>query len=318
MLHQLLTRTKMLPPSKNATIRMLLLLRLQVFLTGQQLSGLVTAFQSPSAWHQTPWASTTHSWTPPGPLSSTKLFRQKSKWDDLEDEDDEDEDPILAAHDMKYIPRNVQRQHFNFNAIYQIGGKELTSDVYVPEPDGSETFWFVGKVARTSDVSVEQAVARQWPLICEHAALLRPQELWPSRANLDAWIAPGDSEIEVAYNRPDVVFTKMSKDVDGASEIKHNLIGFQGERYEQGEGMGFRTHRTPDGKPAKPEIQTPEAPAMTNEEDDNEEENAFSKKQFRSPTDEELKKSQDTLKDKNMNIEELYEEQQKREGTLDQ
>ena len=186
----------------------------------------------------------------------------------------------------------------------------MTNDVYIPEPDSDGVFWFVGKVARISDISVEQAVARQWPLIVVHAANLRPVELYPNRKNLEIWIAPGDTELDVAYNRPEVVFQKMSPEVEGAKEVKSNMIGFQGEVYDKGEGMGFRTWRTDDGKPSKPEIQTPEAPAF-NAEDASEQ---FSDERFRAPTEEELEKLQAALKDKNMDISQLYEEQQKQEG----
>ena len=53
------------------------------------------------------------------PISSTQLFRKSdSKWDNLVDEEDEDQaDLIKARPDMKYLPRNIQRQHQNFVAI---------------------------------------------------------------------------------------------------------------------------------------------------------------------------------------------------------
>lgn len=241
---------------------------------------------------------------------STKLFREPSKWDNLVDEDDEEE-LLPAPPDMKYVPRNVMRQHQNFFDIREAGGKEMTNDIYVPEPN-SDIFWFVGKIARVSDVTVEQAVARQWPLIEQHAANLRPIELFPSRGHLELWVAPGDSEMEVAYNKPDLKFIKMEKEAEGAAAIKSNRIGFQGEIYEKGAGMGFRSCRKPNGSPAKEEIQGPDVPAPGVEDD-----TEYSEEKYRAPTEEELKKLQETLKEKNMDISDLYEQQQQREGNSD-
>ena len=169
----------------------------------------------------------------------------------------------------------------------------MTNDVYVREP-GEETFWYTGKVARVTDVTLEQAVARQWPLIEQHAANLRPIELFPSRGRLEVWTAPGDSELEVAYNRPTLQMKKMEKNVDGADTIKNSLIGFQGEVYQKGE-EGFRSWRTEDGFPARPEIN----PGGEN----------------RPPTDEEMAQLQRELEGKDIN--EIYEEQERRkaEGT---
>ena len=136
---------------------------------------------------------------------SNTCLSSSSKWDNLVDEDDEG--PPIPP-DMRYNERNVMRQHQHFCAIREAGGKELTNDVYVCEPD-SGVFWFAGKVARVSDVSLEDAVARQWPLIEQHAANLRPIELYPYRGQIEIWTAPGDSELEVAYNRPSITFQQM-------------------------------------------------------------------------------------------------------------
>ncbi len=77
---------------------------------------------------------------------------------------------------MKYIPRNVARQHANFCDIREAGGVQMTNDVYVRDPNNpnnnknNNIFWFVGKVARVSDVTLAQCVARQYGLIEQHAA----------------------------------------------------------------------------------------------------------------------------------------------------
>lgn len=262
---------------------------------------------------------------------SIRLCRTASKWDNLVDEDDEEE--VMAGPpappDMRYIPRNVMRQNQNFMMIREAGGKEITNDVYIPDPDSGGEFWFVGKIARISDISVEQAIARQWPLIVNHGANLRPVELYPHRGKLEVWVAPGDSELDVAYNRPDAVFQKMSPEVEGAKDVKSNMIGFQGEVYDLtgGSEMGFRTWRTDDGKPAKPEIKAPAPPDVLGDlagagagdgavavAGDAEQ---FSDEKFRAPTEAELEKLQAALQDKNMDISQLYEEQQKREGASD-
>jgi hypothetical protein len=181
----------------------------------------------------------------------------KSKWDDLVDEDEYDDDGdrvelIPAPADMRYLPRNCKRQQDHFLAIREAGGKEMTNDIYVREP-GQETCWYAGKIARVSDVSLEQCVARQWAMIETHAANLRPLDLFPSRGKLEIYTAPGDTELEVAYNRPDSQMMAMERKVEGAFAVKNFLVGFQGEVYQPGE-EGFRTWRTKEGFPSRPEI----------------------------------------------------------------
>eukprot|EP00804_Cyclotella_cryptica_P017959 CCRYP_008262-RB/>CCRYP_008262-RB protein AED:0.22 eAED:0.22 QI:0/0.66/0.5/1/0.33/0/4/1398/245 len=171
-----------------------------------------------------------------------------SKWDSLIDDDDDE-----VPRDMKYNMFNIDRQRKNFESIRSIAGKDLTNDVYARDPD-SDTFWFIGKVARVSDVPLEKAIGRQWPLIEEHAARLRPAELYPKWGSIELWVAPGDSEVDVAYCRPEIQYVRMFRGSDEESSSVRNVeVGFQGELYENGE-EGFRTVRTADGKPAKPEI----------------------------------------------------------------
>ena len=218
-------------------------------------------------------------------------------WDKILDEDDdEDIASVLGGmeipRDMQYNQRNCQRQGRNYNAIQQVGGP--IHDVYARDPS-NQVFWFVGKIARVSDVSAEQAVRRQWPLIEIHASNLRPLELFAVRGVMELWVAPGDSEMDVAYNRPDVEFTKMSREIEGTETIKNSLMGFQGEVYESGE-EGFRTWRLDDGSPARPEIVGPKQ--------DNDE--------SREPTDAEMEQISKALEGKDIN--ELYEEQQRRLG----
>jgi hypothetical protein len=100
-------------------------------------------------------------------------------------------------------------------------------------------------------------------MIERHACHLRPKELYPYRGNLQVWTAPGDSEVEVAYNLSTVRLLqfihskewqyKSTKDSKYPLHIKASMVGFQGEVYQDGED-GFRTWRNDDGMPARPEI----------------------------------------------------------------
>lgn len=181
----------------------------------------------------------------------------KTKWDMLIDED-EDEDLQFngppVARDMKYNLFNIQRQRENFESIMKVAGKDLTNDVYARDPE-TDIFWFIGKVARVSDIALERAIARQWPMIEEHSARLRPAELYPKWGSLQLWVAPGDTELDVAYCKPEIQFVQMLRDVKGASNVRNVEIGFAGELYESDE-EGFRTTRTEDGKAVKPEIES--------------------------------------------------------------
>jgi hypothetical protein len=191
--------------------------------------------------------------------------RPKSKWDLLEDVDDDGEDDktmlgggsipsdIPVATDMKYSERNVKRSHENFLSLRNIGGKDVCNDVYAKSPREKEEVWYVGKIAKISDVSLEDCIARQWNVIEQHACSLRPIELYPHRGNLELWTAPGDTELDVAYNRPEVKMTKMEKYEVTPQQLKNNLMGFQGEVYQEGE-EGFRSWRKTDGSPARDEI----------------------------------------------------------------
>eukprot|EP00537_Pseudo-nitzschia_pungens_P011447 CAMPEP_0172389806 /NCGR_PEP_ID=MMETSP1061-20121228/6608_1 /TAXON_ID=37318 /ORGANISM="Pseudo-nitzschia pungens, Strain cf. pungens" /LENGTH=275 /DNA_ID=CAMNT_0013120033 /DNA_START=224 /DNA_END=1051 /DNA_ORIENTATION=- len=229
--------------------------------------------------------------------TATPLFaRQKSKWDDLVDEDDDEIEPAFESKipvppDMTYVERNVKRCHENFLNLRNVGGKDLCNDVYAKSPVQKEELWYVGKVAKITDVTLEDCIARQWNIIETHATNLRPIELYPHRGNLELWTAPGDSELEVAYNRPSLVMTKMEKYEVPAKDLKNNLIGFQGEVYQEGE-EGFRTWRTEDGSPARAEIN----PGG----------------ETRPPTEEEMEQLQQEMQSQNISVQDVYKESQKR------
>lgn len=92
-------------------------------------------------------------------------------------------------------------------------------------------------------------------LIEEHSARLRPVELYPKWGSLEIWVAPGDSELDVAYSKPEIVFVQMFRDVENTDKVRNAEIGFAGELYENDEDVGFRTTRTDDGK-ARREIKS--------------------------------------------------------------
>ena len=160
--------------------------------------------------------------------------------------------------DMAYIPTNIMRQLENYRNIRNVGGTETVNDVYVRDPE-CDIFWFAGKVARcTGTVSLEQAISRQWSFIEEHACRLRVAELSRKFGTLEIWTAPADSELDVAYNRPNIQFQKMTKFPDYCvKEVKAVEIGFESEIYEEGE-EGFRARRNEEGLPVNPEIKSPE------------------------------------------------------------
>jgi hypothetical protein len=235
----------------------------------------------------------------------TRLFLASKNWDKIieDDEDEDDDENDGVPFDMQYNERNVIRQNKNFLAIREAAGSELTNDMYCRDPK-SNIFWFIGKIARVSDVPVEQAVARQWSLINTHASNLRPIELYPGRKVLELWSAPGDSEMKVVYNDPELTFIKMERKVQGADAVKNIMVGYQGELYQAGE-EGFRTTRKEDGRPDKPEMTPP--PGGPGDEDV-----GGGEDEMREPTEEEMEQIKKAMEGKDIN--EFYEEQQRREG----
>lgn len=200
--------------------------------------------------------------------SSSVLYA--TNWDALIAEDEEDDlqfNGPPVARDMKYNIFNINRQRENFEKIKVIAGKDLVNDIYCRDPDDGTTYWYVGKIARISDVSIEKAMARQWSMIEEHSARLRPTELYPNWGKLQLWVAPGESELDVAYCKPDLTFVQMQHEVEGANEVRNVEVGFAGELYEDNE-EGFRTRRTDDGKAVKSEIQQQERTPTDGEMDE--------------------------------------------------
>ena len=166
--------------------------------------------------------------------------------------------------------------------------RAVIKDVYVHHASSPSTFWFVGKIAHCCPAPQAVQLIRKGILV-EHARRLRPEEL-DSLAkgstststststglgldDFETWIAPGDSEMDVAYNRPDVVFTKVVEavagdgDGDGEEPVDISNVGFEAEIYTNGES-GFRTERNVEsGGPLKPEIiNTPKADDLSDKE----------------------------------------------------
>lgn len=197
---------------------------------------------------------------------STSLYaRPKSKWDDLIDEDDDDDDDDETTFistqsnnenynvppDMLYNEANIRRQANTFDQLESIGGNDLINDVYVRSPEGKE-WWLVGKIARISDVSPEQAIERQWPLIERHVWAIRLPVRPTSNLStpFEVWYTPGDSELDAARNDPNVQFTKVSNLLlyDGA-DVTVTSVGFVGKAYDEriGEPLFFVERNVVDG-----------------------------------------------------------------------
>ncbi|GKY98860.1 hypothetical protein MPSEU_000842000 [Mayamaea pseudoterrestris] len=282
--------------------------------------------------------------------SSTSLFMAKD-WDAIlkqveEEEEKKNEHAFDADNtqrttttsnyfvppDMEYNARHCQRQQRHYQQMRELADADLLHDVYARDPrDESQVYWFVGKVARVSDVSAVDAMRRQWHLIETHAMNLRPMDLYQARNEMQFWIAPGDSELEVAYNRPNLQLEQVHRgdETDTAlfDNISNVMVGFQGEVYEQGE-PGFRTWRLPDGSPARPEISGPQEQQLQEAARNMQQQNqpfdaaaaaaAFSASdeshndEYRAPNDQELEELKAALKDQD--IETLWREQQRREG----
>jgi len=170
-----------------------------------------------------------------------------SKWDNLVDEDDDDEayeaSGVQVPADMKYALPNIKRQSDTFDALQNMGDAELISDVWLQSPADS-TAWFVGRVARVSDVSVERAIDRQYPLIERHSWTLRPVELHPRRGPFLVYYAPGGTEELVAAGDSSVTLIRVDEDSmrdDNAAPVKAVEVGFKGASYDDANEDSFRT-----------------------------------------------------------------------------
>eukprot|EP00563_Minutocellus_polymorphus_P020506 CAMPEP_0197715552 /NCGR_PEP_ID=MMETSP1434-20131217/694_1 /TAXON_ID=265543 /ORGANISM="Minutocellus polymorphus, Strain CCMP3303" /LENGTH=328 /DNA_ID=CAMNT_0043299691 /DNA_START=99 /DNA_END=1085 /DNA_ORIENTATION=- len=188
------------------------------------------------------------------------LSDDSSKWDNLIDEDDEDEfdderqrskgqqSKAKMPADMKYVMPNIKRQSDTFEALSSMDDPSLISDVWLQSPADDEA-WFVGRVGRVSDVSPEQAIDRQYPLIERHAWALRPIELHPQRGPFLLYVAPGNSEEAVKIGRdPSIRLTRVEEEAvrqgGGSVSIRAIEVGFRGAGYDAADADAYRVDMT--------------------------------------------------------------------------
>ena len=177
--------------------------------------------------------------------------------------------PSSKGPDLSSKLRSVSGQHAGagskvlrkaantFDALRKEHGKENCYDVYLRSPLNSPTiFWFVGKVAvDPSRATGKEAVIAQKRLILEYAKTqLRPQNFGGKYANnLDLWLAPGDSEMDVVQNKISLEAvtgsaSDLREDFD-VSSVGLNPEIYIGDEVHQG---GLRVERDENGKPNKP------------------------------------------------------------------
>ena len=173
--------------------------------------------------------------------STTRIHMSAySKWDNLVDNDEDEGDDKFESRDasvpadMKYVIPNIKRQSDTFDALESMGDAELIRDVWLQSPADS-TAWFVGRVARVSDVSIERCIDRQYPLIERHSWTLRPIDLHPRRGPFIVYYAPGNTEEFAAAGDPSVSLTRVEEgDVRNGSAVpvKTIEVGFKGAAYD--------------------------------------------------------------------------------------
>ena len=174
-----------------------------------------------------------------------------SKWDNLVDEDDDDEIEEGSSRvpaDMRYVLPNIKRQADTFEALCGMGDPSLISDVWLQSPADDEAF-FVGRVARVSDVSPEKAIDRQYPLIERHGWALRPMDLHPQRGPFIVYYAPGNSVDEVKLGQdPSIRLTRIEEEAvrqgGGSASVRTIEVGFQGAGYDATDEKAFRVDMT--------------------------------------------------------------------------
>ena len=152
----------------------------------------------------------------------------------------------------------------SFDSIRKAHEKDCLTDLYLRSPlNDKQICWFVGKTARKlnledcegSSLPTElEAVLSQKRLIIEYAKnQLRPQNFGgPYSKDLELWMAPGDTEMDVVQNK--ISLTKVSGSIKDLSDgFSVNDVGFNPEIYvgdEIKEG-GLRVSRDEEGHPVK-------------------------------------------------------------------
>jgi hypothetical protein len=184
-----------------------------------------------------------------------------------------------------------------FDRIRKAHGKEACRDVYVRSPlDSPTTFWFVGKVASqecgttvATTTTASDAIAApnsptemdtdtpsselEWNdfvaaclsqkrIILEYSKQhLRPHNFGGKFApKLELWLAPADSEMDVAQNKVTLIPVRGSA-ADLPNTFSVDTVGYNPEIYigdEVAKG-GLRVERDEQGRPTKPVFQVNEA-----------------------------------------------------------
>ena len=173
-----------------------------------------------------------------------------SKWDNLVDEDDDEDgfDESRVPADMKYILPNIKRQSDTFEALSTMDDANLIADVWLQSPSSSVA-WYVGSVARISDVSAEHAIDRQYPLIERHAWALQPVELHPARGPFVVYVAPGNSREAVVGGRDaSIRLSRVEEEAvrrdGGGANIRAIGVGFRGAGYDSADEDAYRVDMT--------------------------------------------------------------------------
>lgn len=143
-----------------------------------------------------------------------------------------------------------------FDSLRQQFGVAQCRDVYVRAPVNSPTtFWFVGKIAMAEGVEADAAAIAQKRLIFEYSKReLRPQNLGGRyAADLELWLAPGDSEMDVVRNK--VALERVTGSLgDLPDDFDLDAVGYNPEIYVGDERVqgGLRVERDTEGRPVKP------------------------------------------------------------------
>jgi hypothetical protein len=153
--------------------------------------------------------------------------------------------------------KQLRQAALTFDRIRKEHGKEASNDVYVRSPLNSPTtFWFVGKVAFENDtIGGVVACLSQKRLILEYSMHhLRPQNLGGKyTSTLELWLAPPDSEMDVAQNK-----VTLQRVVGSAADLPEQFnvatVGYNPEIYVGDEVTqgGLRVERDEQGRPTKP------------------------------------------------------------------
>uniref|UniRef100_A0A7S3KW06 Uncharacterized protein n=1 Tax=Amphora coffeiformis TaxID=265554 RepID=A0A7S3KW06_9STRA len=159
-----------------------------------------------------------------------------------------------------------------FDAIRKEHGVSACRDVYVRSPlHSASTFWFVGKIAcvpttladndDTDNNAVDAPHFVQTSLLLKRIILeyskdqLRPQAMGGKYASaLELWLAPGDSEMDVATNKVNLLPVRGSLSSFSTINLAASDIGYNPEIYVGDERVkgGLHVERDENGVTTKP------------------------------------------------------------------